>query len=470
MRETQKQRLIDHYRQVLKINPNSYSLYDKIAHLYDEMGEFELALQVCKMALRQNLEWELSILQSLLEKMGLIYQGSQMLQYTLGVETVKKNFASESDQLNSMTPTKYKDTEILELFRQGKTVKAIHICFALIENNPALTWPHSLLNSSLRLDQIEIPDLDNFICFYEQILQHPSVSPDAYAVMGNVFTKQGKITEAIAAFKTGMSQKVYFNKYDPHYYRDRPKVPRVDFLIIGIGKGGTSAVYRYLSEHPKILCPFQKELHFFNSNFELGLEWYLAQFPPLPIGGSFQTGEATPWYLVSHGVADKVHQTFPKIKLIVLLRHPIDRAISQYYMLSRMGLENRSLEVAITSEINYLSQLTDSDNLLTQYWQTERGYLWFSLYIYFIQEWMALFSSEQFLILRSEDLYHNTAQTLRQVYDFLEIPDYPLNSYPKYNASSYPQISDELYQKLADFFRPHNRQLEDYLGRKFFWE
>lgn len=469
MNQDYKKRLIHHYRQALKINPNHYVLYEKIAQFYYEIGELTLALQVCKTALQQNSEWELMVLPVLLEKMGLDYQDKQILTY-LGVNTIKKTPIFDSNKTHKTSPFQYKATKINKIFNQGEELQAIHICFTLIENYPTLTWPHLLLNSQLILNPNLIPYVDEIITFYEQILQNPSMSPDAYTVLGNAFTKQGKIPEAIAAFKTGMSQRVYFNKYHPEYYHDTPKKSKVDFLIIGIGKGGTSALYRYLSEHPKILCTPQKELHFFNQNFELGRDWYLAQFPQMPLGSHYLTGEATPWYLVSHGVADKVYQTFPNIKLILLLRNPINRAISHYYMYYKLGKEKRPLEEAFTSELNILSEITNFDEISSQYWQTERGYLLLGLYAHFIPKWRALFAPEQFLILRSEYLYHHTEITLKKVYQFLEIPDHSLKDYPKYNAGSYPQISDKLYQRLADFFRSYNQQLEDYLKLRFNWE
>ena len=127
-----------------------------------------------------------------------------------------------------------------------------------------------------------------------------------------------------------------------------------------------------------------------------------AQFPPLPTQGGFLTGEATPWYLGGYEIEKKVSQLFPKIKLIAILRNPVTRAISNYYMSFKMMKEHRSLEVAINSEIEILTGITDTDDIIEKYWQTEKGYLWFSLYFYFFLKWMAVFPREQFLILRAK--------------------------------------------------------------------
>jgi len=113
-----------------------------------------------------------------------------------------------------------------------------------------------------------------------------------------------------------------------------------------------------------------------------------------------------------------------------------------------------------------LRGIGDPTQVSEKYWQTEKGYLWFGLYSYFLEKWMALFPREQFLFLRSEDLYDQTTDTLKQVFEFLGIPDYWLSDYPKYNSGYYPNVSRELHQKISDFFRPHNQRLEDYLGIK----
>ena len=135
-----------------------------------------------------------------------------------------------------------------------------------------------------------------------------------------------------------------------------------------MGKSGTSSLHQYLSQHPQVINPYEKELHFFNKNFEAGLDWYLAQFPPLSHKKRhFLTGEATAWYLGSYEVEKRVFQLFPKIKLIAVLRNPVARAISHYNMHLRMGTEQRSLEEAMTSEMAVLRELKNIDGNCSTY-------------------------------------------------------------------------------------------------------
>jgi hypothetical protein len=201
-----------------------------------------------------------------------------------------------------------------------------------------------------------------------------------------------------------------------------------------------------------------------------GLDWYLSHFPPISKESKFLTGEATPWYFVSFESAKKIAHVFPDVKLIILLRNPIFRSFSHYQMQLRLGEEQRSFAEVISSEIEAIKNFSSPGEADSDYWQTEKGCLLFSLYFYFIEKWMAVFPREQFLVLRSEDFYANPAATLTQVFDFLGVPDYPLPEYPNYNPGYYNPISDDLRQTLAEFFRPHNENLEEYLGMKFNWE
>ena len=468
--QQQAQRLINHYRQALKIKPDNYPLYEEIAQLYYKLDRLDIALEVCQIVLQCEPNLELKILPVLANKLGLKEEEFASFRKHLISKVDIKTIYQDKLEKAPILPKIHEWEDIWQLFQQQKYSESITACLHNIEINPSLPWPHLFLNNNIVLssDPLKILYLERILDFYRQILPKPSTPPDAYTVVGNIFTKQGKISEAISIYKTGMSKKKALNRVDSNLNN----INKVDFLIIGIAKAGTSALYNYLSEHPRIISPTQKELNFFNCNFELGLEWYLAQFPLLPEGNLFLTGEASPYYLSQHKLEDKVFKFFPKIKLIVILRNPVTRAISHYFFNKRLNFtkKRRSLEETMLSELRILQGRENPTQVNEQYWQTEEGYLFFSLYFYFLKKWTTIFPREQFLIIRSEDLYSQTAQTMQQVHNFLGIPDYPLADYPKYNIGSYPQVSSELRQKLADFFRPHNQKLEEYLGRKFNWD
>ena len=96
-------------------------------------------------------------------------------------------------------------------------------------------------------------------------------------------------------------------------------------------------------------------------------------------------------------------------------------------------------------------------------------YLSRGIYLNQIANWMTFFPKEQFLIIKSEEFYSQPELTLKQVIEFLNLPEYNLNSYEEFNAGEYLPIAETTKQELQNYFQPYNQKLEDYLGRKFDW-
>jgi hypothetical protein len=108
-----------------------------------------------------------------------------------------------------------------------------------------------------------------------------------------------------------------------------------NFLIIGAEKAATTWLARSLAEHPAIFLPAEKELFYFSSRFDRGLDWYAGQFRGW--SGEPRVGEATPVYLSHPDAPHRIRDTLGQIDLIVCLRHPVDRAYSAYWHNLRQG-------------------------------------------------------------------------------------------------------------------------------------
>lgn len=260
-----------------------------------------------------------------------------------------------------------------------------------------------------------------------------------------------------------------------------------DFLIIGTQKGGTTSLYNYLQAHPCITPAARKEVHFFDRRLNLnkGLGWYRGHFPTCIERyyahhlrkETFVTGEATPEYLFLPHIPYKVARVLPHVKLIILLRHPVDRAYSQYQHAVVQGHETRSFEEAINDQEARFAEeqvniLQDTD--YERYTYMQHCYLTRSIYIDQLQRWMSLFPREQFLILKSEEFYAAPAVSLKQVLDFLSVPVSELHlrkiEYKPYNNNHYAAIDRALRKRLIAFFEPYNAHLYDYLGVNFGWD
>jgi Sulfotransferase domain len=177
------------------------------------------------------------------------------------------------------------------------------------------------------------------------------------------------------------------------------------FVVIGAGKGGTVALYRYLRDHPEVFMSEIKELRFFvaERNWERGVEWYEEQFQAA--GDAVAIGEASPIYTEYpqfDGVPERIAKVLPDVRLIYLVRHPIERLRSDYADRFLRGGEQRSPEVALASDPGYLNR---------------------SRYGMQVQRYLDYFPKEQLLLVKSEDLRGSRADALERIYSYIGVDE-----------------------------------------------
>ena len=258
-----------------------------------------------------------------------------------------------------------------------------------------------------------------------------------------------------------------------------------DFLIIGAQRGGTTSLYHYLRAHPAVHSTSTKEVHFFDRKFQQGVSWYRAHFPTRFEKAyarrfrhqDFVTGEASPAYLFHPQVPGRVARLLPRVKLIVLLRNPVDRAFSQYCHALELGHETLPFEEAIAAEEQRIGREREKIARDEYYYSDafkHLSYLSRGIYVDQLRAWMRLFPREQFLILKSEDFYADPAATLQEVLAFLQLPRIALpaqkQDYKQYNNNTYNKMDPALRQRLLEYFQPHNARLYQLLGTDFGWD
>lgn len=261
-------------------------------------------------------------------------------------------------------------------------------------------------------------------------------------------------------------------------------LPRV--LVIGAQKAGTTGLYRYLVQHPQFFPPRGKELHFFNQFYAAGFRFYFRHLPTVTRGnyaGFFQnrrylTGEATPYYLFHPHVPARVAHHLPWVKLVVLLRNPVDRAYSQYQFQKMQERHNQrpyceTFEAALAAEERvfereYQRMLADPNYVSSDH--RGHSYLARGRYGEQLQRWFQFFSRDRFLILKSEDYFEQPASVYRQLTDFLELDPWQPDGFKKVYATRYEApLAAEMRERLAAYFKPHNEALYTLLDRDFGW-
>lgn len=244
------------------------------------------------------------------------------------------------------------------------------------------------------------------------------------------------------------------------------------FLIIGAQKCGTTSLYYNLLKHPNISHAGKKEIHFFDEHYEKGLDWYRSFFPPVGLFEGMITGEASPRYFFLPHVPGRVRETFPGIKLILLLRNPVDRAYSQYqHNFRNHGLAEPFERALITAGKldKERTGLPLSDPAFSKKYR-RFSFLARGLYIRQVEHWLRYFPMEQFLVLKSEDFFSSPAKTMGSVFAFLGLKPFTIDEFARKNSYDYPPMNPVTRTELNDYFRPFNRRLYNFLGVDYNWE
>jgi hypothetical protein len=253
------------------------------------------------------------------------------------------------------------------------------------------------------------------------------------------------------------------------------------YLIIGAQRAGTTSLHRYLVQHPAVRTMLRtKGVHFFDTNYGRGIDWYASRFPTRLYGwyvrrrhgAELRTGEASPYYVFHPQVPYRVARHLPDVKLILLLRDPVVRAYSQYQHEVSRGFETLGFEEAIRAEPERLAG--EHERLLAEpfynsFHHQHHSYLARGRYDEQLATWRSLFPDEQLLVLTSERFFAEPHRTFQRVLDFLELPPFTPAAYEVHNAHDYRQMGEAMRSLLLEHYRDPNRRLYETLGEDLGW-
>lgn len=243
-----------------------------------------------------------------------------------------------------------------------------------------------------------------------------------------------------------------------------------DAVILGAQKCGTTSLHGYLIQHPGVIAPLRKEVHYFDLNYGRGEAWYRAHFGRS--GGPGLNLDSSPYYLFHPAVARRMHDLLPNARMIVLLRDPVRRAYSHYWHERAKGREKLEFEDAIEAEpgrIEAAEAQLAAGTLDRSADHQHYSYLARGRYAEQIERWLALYSRERFHVVRFEDLVKDPLERLNETLAFLGLPAAVRVDLEPRNTRRYPPMSESTAQRLREYFAPHNRRLEELLGRPFAW-
>lgn len=197
-----------------------------------------------------------------------------------------------------------------------------------------------------------------------------------------------------------------------------------DFLIIGAARAGTTALHSYLRQNPNVFMPKSKEPNFFCfegetlkckgpgadyiNNSVVDIEAYRAMFAPASEGSI--CGEASPLYLYSPKAPERIHHHIPDVRMVVILRNPIDQALSHYLYAVKQRIEPLD---------DFAEALEAEDERLAAGWQPLFGYSRFPRYAEQLSRYFRLFDRDQFLIRTYEDLQTDPQALIADITEFI---------------------------------------------------
>ena len=244
-----------------------------------------------------------------------------------------------------------------------------------------------------------------------------------------------------------------------------------DFLILGAARCGTTSLYHWLGEHPNVTRAWHKEVGFFDRSFTNGLAWYRAHFP-LKFGPQRQTGEATPEYLYHPRAPERIRATLPDVKLIVLLRNPVERAHSHHQLLVRNRLETLPFDQALAREderiASELERIGADETYAGLNWQ-HYSYRSRGEYADQLRRWFEYFPRDRFLILEMDALARKPDETLARILVFLDLPVGAPRVFERRHTMPRAPLDEGVRRSLQAHFEPHNRRLFELLGEDFGW-
>jgi len=208
--------------------------------------------------------------------------------------------------------------------------------------------------------------------------------------------------------------------------RSEAAVPH--FLILGAAKCGTTSLHAWLSKHPQILMSSPKEPLHFELEYERGMDYYLATYFA-EWDGRKLIGESRHRNLLLPWVPERIQETSPDAKLIILVRNPVERCLSHWWMRFHRCKESLNFEEAVLADLERLESglRHETEEEYAAYQRRRhpdgiyRTYVDSGYYIEQLERYRQLFSDAQILVLTIEDLQFRPRAVLSELCSFLGI-------------------------------------------------
>lgn len=254
------------------------------------------------------------------------------------------------------------------------------------------------------------------------------------------------------------------------------------YLIVGVKRAGTTTLQRVITGHPAILRPnVYKGSRYFDVNYARGWSWFRSHFPTTAygawrrrvVGGPVMTGEASPYYLFHPLAMQRVRDALPDVKVVVVLRDPVERAWSHHAYEVARGFEHLDFETAIAVEDERLAG--EEARIVTHpgyvsHAHRHYSYLARGRYDVQLRRLLAAIPREHVLAVAYEQLFADPKAHVARIHRFIGVAPVAPTTLPRLKASGASAMPPRLRRALATHFAPSNTAVYDLLDVDYGWQ
>ena len=256
------------------------------------------------------------------------------------------------------------------------------------------------------------------------------------------------------------------------------------FLICGGQRCGTTSLYRALAQHPAVIkAVLHKGVHYFDVSYERGMRWYRGHFPLRSTaerasrrldGVPVQTFESSPYYMYHPLAAARIAADLPGVKLLVLLRDPVERAYSHHSHEVARGFEQETdFARALALEPDRLRGETErlaADPRAYSFAHQHHAYRARGEYVRYLHRLSTVVDRSRIHVIDSEEFFTRPEPIYDAVLDFLELPRLGYPEFARHNARPRATPMDPgLRRELEAHYRTFDEDLASWLGRELAW-
>lgn len=252
------------------------------------------------------------------------------------------------------------------------------------------------------------------------------------------------------------------------------------FLMIGAQRCGTTSLFRAIAAHPQVVqASFHKGVNYFDLNYYRGSDWYRGHFPVAEIARRRTAGygdpaafEASGYYLYHPFAMERIARDLPEVKLIVMLRDPVERAFSAYKHEYARGFEWETFERALELEDDRLIgeiERMRADPSYESFSHRHHSYRHRGQYAEQLERVFTHFARSQVHIIESEAFFAKPAAEYQYLLEFLGLRPFEPASFDQHNARPGSPMAADTRRILEQHYQPHDERLTNLLGRSPQW-